>query len=103
MSRNGFKKDALKAPEEGRGRKDVPRSNAGPFDSGFAEGEHGRGPSPYRTSHSAAPGTLAQHAATAGRGGSGRIGKGDGFKTRSEDVEHPVSHSEFEELGREDG
>jgi hypothetical protein len=95
--------DPKVGPEEGRGKRDASRRNAGPFDSGFSEGQHGRGPSPYRMGHSAAPGTLRQHAATSGRGGTGRIGKGDGFKTRSEDIEHPTSHSEFEELGREDG
>lgn len=102
MSRKGFKAPAEKAPEEaGAGHKSVPRRGAGPFDSGFGEGEHGRGPSPYHKGHSAEPGTLEEHAATAGRGGTGRIGKGDGFKTRTGDVEHPVSHSEFEELGRD--
>lgn len=97
-----FKKDRLTAPEESGGKKDAARRGAGPFDSGFGEGQHGRGPSPYRSSHSVAPGSLSQHAATSGRGGSGRIGKGDGFKTRSEDVAHPADHAAFENLGRDD-
>lgn len=103
MARKGFESDPKQAPEEGGGKMHVPRRNAEPYDSGFAEGQHGRGPSPYKLGHSAAPGTLRQHAATSGRGGSGRIGKSDAFKARSEDIDHPDTHSAFEELGREDG
>lgn len=84
-------------PPEG---KKQPRGSAGPFDSGFAEGEHGRGPSPYKSGHSVAPGTFEQHSATSGRGASGVFGKGDGFKGRAQDVEHACTHAEFEKLGR---
>ena len=92
----------LKSPEEsGEGHKAVPRRSAGPFDSGFGEGEHGRGPSPYSTSHSIKPASMESHSATSGRGGTGRIGKGDSFKARTTDVEHPGTHGEFEALGRD--
>ena len=69
-------------------------------EGGFAEGDYGRGPTPYKKSHSVAPGTLKQHEATAGRGAPGIYGKGDGFKTHAQDIEHPESHAAFEELGR---
>ena len=49
-------------------------------------------------------GKLAPHLATAGRGGSGIIGKGDSFKGHAEDLEHPQSHgAEFEQLGQGGG
>lgn len=57
------------------------------------------GPTPYSKSQSKAPAPLSAHEGTSGRGGQGKFGKGDGFKTRAEDVEHPQSHAEFESLG----
>ena len=91
----------LTSPEESGNSRQIKRGGAGPFDSGFGEGEHGRGPSPYKLSHSAKPNghDHVKHWATSGRGGTGRIGKGDGFKARTEDVAHPKSHAEFEALG----
>jgi hypothetical protein len=92
----------LESPEEhGKGHPKVKRGSAAPFDSGFGEGEHGRGPSPYHLSHSSHPqGHSADaHLAVKGRGGTGAIGKGDGFKARTEDVSHPKTHAEFENLG----
>jgi hypothetical protein len=68
-------------------------------EEGFEEGEHGRGPTPYRKSHSAKPASLASHAATAGRGGRGVIGGADGNKGTRSDISHPDSHAAFEQLG----
>lgn len=72
------------------------------FDGGgFREGEAGRGPTPYLKSHSSKPNghSIEAHMATAGRGGSGFLGKGDSFKGAAADVEHPQTHAEFENLG----
>jgi len=69
-------------------------------EGGFPEGDYGRGPTPYKKSHSAAPGTLSQHTATSGRGAGGIYGGSDQNKTHAADVEHPCSHAEFEQLGR---
>lgn len=66
---------------------------------GFSEGEAGRGPTPYKKSHSAKPASLASHAATAGRGGVGVMGGADGNKGMKSDVSHPDSHAAFEQLG----
>jgi hypothetical protein len=103
MARDGLSHD-LESPEEhgegkrpGRGGKTVRQ------EGGFVDGEYGRGSTPYRKSHGAAAGTLNQHAGNSGRGGSGIIGGGDGFKGHKEDIEHPQSHSEFENLGRDGG
>lgn len=99
---NGLHAGRETAPEEHGAGPAVARGSQAPFDSGFGEGEHGRGPSPYSIAHSGkARGghSLEAHTGTSGRGGPGVIGKGDGFKSRSEDVEHPQSHSEFEALG----
>ena len=96
----------LESPEEhGSGHKKAPRGSGGPFDSGFSEGHHGRGPSPYhKGKHSTHPDghPLEHHAANAGRGGTGIIGKGDGFKGRTHDTAHPQDHAEFEALGVKD-
>jgi hypothetical protein len=73
-------------------------------EGGFAEGEHGRGPTPYSRKHSgkyAGGQSLEAHAATSGRGDGGSIGKADSHKGHSEDIEHPMSHSDFECLGGE--
>jgi len=74
------------------------RGSSGPFE-GFSEGEHGRGPTPYKKSHSAKPGSMAAHSATSGRGDSGVFGGRDGNKGSMQDYEHPQSHAEFESLG----
>lgn len=94
----------LKSPEEsGEGKRPARGGKTVRQEGGFVDGEYGRGSTPYRTSHSASPGTLRQHDGTSGRGGSGIIGKGDGFKNHAEDLEHPLSHKDFEELGRDGG
>jgi len=97
----GFKKSHL-SHEEYAAPKKVKRRDQSPMDSGFADGTYGRGSTPYRKSHSGAPASLENHAATQGRGGTGVIGKGDGHKTHSEDVAHPRTHAEFERLGAHD-
>ena len=92
----------FKSPEEhGKGHPPLKRGSAGPFDSGFGEGEHGRGPSPYNRKMSPKYNGHSReaHAGNAGRGGAGVIGKGDAFKGRSEDIAHPKTHAEFEALG----
>lgn len=94
----------LKSPEEhGEGRRPKRGGAAEREEGGFREGEFGRGPTPYTRGHSGKPNghSLEAHEATSGRGGSGVIGKHDDFKGRSEDIEHPASHSEFENLGTE--
>lgn len=58
------------------------------------------GSTPYAKSHSAKPGTLAQHAASSGRGGPGKFGGADGNRGMRSDLGHPESHAAFEELGR---
>ena len=93
------------SPEETRRERGPGRRETDGFDGGgFREGTHGRGPTPYMKSHSPKPNGhgAAPHMATAGRGGDGIIGKGDGFKSRSGDIEHPQSHGEFEALGVND-
>lgn len=55
------------------------------------------GPTPYTGSSKGA--SMGAHAASAGRGGPGKFGKGDGFKTRSGDLQEPQSHAAFEKLG----
>ena len=82
-------------------KRSIKRRSQSPMDSGFADGTYGRGSTPYKSGHSAAPGTMGEHSALRGRGGTGVIGKGDQHKGHSEDVAHPQSHSEFERLGRE--
>lgn len=95
---------SLKSPEEsGEGKRPARGGKTVRQEGGFVDGEYGRGSTPYRKSQSCPPGTLKQHEGTSGRGGSGIIGKGDGFKNHSEDLEHPLSHDEFEELGRDSG
>lgn len=95
----------MESPEEGqRDSGDRPsHTGSGPFDGGgIEEGKHGRGATPYLKSHSSKPGGygLAAHAATAGRGGSGILGKGDDFKGRhTAEVGQPDSHAGFEALG----
>ncbi len=69
-------------------------------EGGFAEGEYGRGPTPYSKSHSAKPGTFAQHKGTSGRGSGGIFGGADQNKGHAADIEHPADHCDFEELGR---
>lgn len=86
--------------ESAEGKKASRGGNSKRHEGGFAEGDYGRGPTPYAKSHSASPGTLAQHAATAGRGAAGIFGAGEQHKGHSADLGHPASHAEFEELGR---
>lgn len=69
------------------------------WSGGFSEGEGGRGPNPYKKSHSAKPASMASHAATSGRGGKGVFGGADGNKGTKSDIEHPESHAAFEQLG----
>lgn len=65
------------------------------------EGMPGVGPTPFKTSMSSAKNghSIKAHMASAGRGGEGRIGRGDSVKTAGEDVSHPDSHGAFESLG----
>ena len=95
---------AKKSPEEsGEGKRPERTGKSREFDGGgFLEGDHGRGSTPYTKKHSAKPASLAAHAATSGRGGSGIVGGADDFKGHKSDIEHPGSHAEFEELGAED-
>jgi hypothetical protein len=90
------------SPEEmGEGTRPARGGKGVREEGGFAEGTFGRGPTPYlKSKHGGVEGKIAPHLATAGRGGSGIIGKGDSFKGHSEDLEHPQSHSEFEQLGQ---
>jgi hypothetical protein len=92
-----------KAPEQTRREKSPGREKAEGFDA-IAEGTHGRGPTPYTKGMSPKPNGhgSAPHMATAGRGGDGQIGKGDGFKSRTSDIAHPDSHGAFESLGVDD-
>jgi len=70
------------------------------FDGGgFATGTHGRGPTPYKKSHSRKPASPGAHMGTAGRGGPGRLGGGDQVKGNREDLSHPETHAAFEGLG----
>jgi hypothetical protein len=97
-----FKRSSKEAPEEsGEGRRPERGGAKERREGGFADGEMGRGSTPYMKSHSGKRGTLAEHAATAGRGGSGIIGGADDFHGHKTDLEHPGSHAEFEELGTE--
>jgi hypothetical protein len=100
---NGFGKSRVRAPEEGANSRKVPRGGAEKrHEGGFREGEMGRGPTPYKKSHSHRNGAgmdLNEYEGTAGRGGGGIIGKSDNFKAHSEDIEHPQSHADFERLG----
>lgn len=91
---------ARKSPEESGAEPRAKRGSSGPFE-GFSEGEHGRGPTPYKRSHSSKPNgySLGAHEATAGRGGPGVFGGSDGTKGHVQDYEHPQSHAEFENLG----
>lgn len=95
-----FKKSRMKSPEEGKeGKRPARGAESKREEGGFAEGTFGRGPTPYKKSHSAAPASLKAHDATSGRGGGGVIGKADDHKGYSEDIAHPESHSAFERLG----
>jgi hypothetical protein len=95
-----FKKSSMKSPEEhGEGKRPARGGKEERREGGFADGEFGRGSTPYMKSHSAKPASLASHGATAGRGGSGVIGRGDDFKSHAPDLEHPDSHAAFERLG----
>jgi hypothetical protein len=96
----------LESPEERKMTEHLPKGGKeSREEGGFAEGEMGRGPTPYlRGKHSSKPegfGTEV-HMGTSGRGGPGRGGMGDDFKGHHKDVEHPQSHSEFEALGTEE-
>lgn len=96
----------LESPEERSAGKRPERGGASTRqEGGFADGEFGRGSTPYKRSHSAKPNglSIADHEATSGRGGSGVFGKGDGFKGHAPDLEHPMSHAEFESLGSDGG
>jgi hypothetical protein len=92
----------LESPEEmGEGTRPARGGKESREEGGFMDGEFGRGSTPYsKSKHGGVEGKLGAHHATAGRGGSGIIGKGDGFKGHSEDIEHPQSHREFEMLGQ---
>lgn len=92
----------LESPEEmGEGTRPARGGKQSREEGGFLDGEAGRGSTPYlKSKHGGMEGGLAKHAATAGRGGSGIIGKGDSFKGHAEDLEHPQSHAEFESLGQ---
>lgn len=95
-----FKKSRMESPEEGReSRRPARGGKSERREGGFEDGSHGRGPTPYKKSHSAKPASLDAHAASSGRGGGGIIGKADDFKGHTEDVDHPGSHAEFERLG----
>jgi hypothetical protein len=98
-----FKKGSLKSPEEsGEGSRPQRGGKEGRREGGFEDGEHGRGSTPYmKGKHGGKQGTLAEHFATSGRGGSGIIGGADDFKGHKSDIEHPDSHAAFEELGTE--
>lgn len=91
---------SLKSPEE-TGEGPRPARGGSREEGGFEEGTHGRGPTPYKRSHSPKPNghSLDAHAATAGRGGSGIIGGADGNKGTKADIAHPQSHGDFEALG----
>lgn len=93
----------LESPEEmGEGVRPKRGGESAREEGGFADGEYGRGSTPYlKGKHGGVEGSIAKHGATAGRGGSGIIGKGDGFKGHSEDIAHPASHREFEMLGQD--
>src|ERR1700737_3551819 len=99
---SGSLKRGLTSPEERGAGKHPPRGGASKrHEGGFAEGDYGRGPTPYKLSHSGAHKNgqpLSVHEATAGRGGGGRIGKGDMHKNHSQDIEHPRSHAGFKAL-----
>lgn len=71
-------------------------------EKGFSEGQNGRGPTPYRKSHSVKPASMAAHSATSGRGGPGVFGGADGNKGARSDISHPDSHAAFEQLGAGD-
>lgn len=88
------------SPEES-GEGSRPQRGGMREEGGFAEGTHGRGPTPYKKSHSSKPNghSLEAHLATSGRGGSGIIGGADGNKGPKQDIEHPQSHADFENLG----
>lgn len=106
MAKDGFKEDKRKSPEEsGEGRRPERGGGAKREEGGFMEGDYGRGPTPFKMSHTKKPHgySLEAHAATSGRGGSGIIGKHDSFKSHAEDLEHPQSHDEFERLGTDGG
>ena len=97
----------LESPEEhGEGKRPERGGESAREEGGFAEGEYGRGSTPYRRHHSGKHvdgQSMEAHTATSGRGGSGIIGGGDGFKGHKEDLEHPLSHEDFEGLGGDDG
>ena len=101
-----FKQGSKESPEEyGEGKRPARGGKMERQEGGFEDGEYGRGSTPYnRAKHSPHPGghPLSAHVATAGRGGSGIIGRADDFKGHSSDLEHPASHAEFEALGTED-
>lgn len=107
MARLPHGKSDLESPEEhGRGTHPGRGGGAAREEGGFAEGEFGRGPTPYEKRHSGrhAKGQSREaHAGTAGRGGAGFIGKNDSHKGHSQDIEHPQSHQDFETLGGDDG
>lgn len=96
----------FKSPEEsGEGQRPARGGRELREEGGFCDGEYGRGSTPYKRSHSSKPDghSLEAHDGTSGRGGSGIIGRGDGYKNHSEDIEHPATHAEFEALGTDGG
>jgi|SRR5579885_3721654 len=100
--RDGFKRGRETSPEEhgASPRKSRSGGAGNTWDGGgFPEGTHGRGPTPYKRAHSAAPAPLSAHTATSGRGGEGQFGRSDQHKGHSQDIQHPGSHAEFEALG----
>lgn len=104
MARLPPRRSNLESPEEeGAGRKPPRGGETAREEGGFADGEYGRGSTPYKKSHSAPMGTLENHSGTSGRGGSGIFGKSDQFKGHAKDLEHPCTHAEFERMGHDDG
>ena len=97
----------LTSPEEhGSGQRPKKGGAEIRHEGGFAEGEMGRGPTPYKKSHSVKPDSgqsRAAHMGTAGRGGSGIYGAGEQNKRHAPDIEHPASHKEWEAMGGDDG
>lgn len=61
---------------------------------------NGKGSPPTRMGARGA-GRLENHKGTSGRGGSGRVGKGDGYKGKPTAYSEDISHSAFEKLGAE--
>jgi hypothetical protein len=109
MAKRGFgslSKNLTSPEEKGAGSRPERGGGGKRHEGGFAEGDYGRGPTPYKKAHSgkhAGGQSIGAHVATSGRGGSGIFGAGEQHKGHSPDLEHPSSHKEFEALGGDDG